>query len=265
MWELYPRWCWQCSCKPWLWTWGNQSPPGELFPSSPGISGDSVAWSREGTLGNPVVTSRAKVVPCRSWSPAAGWGWCGMVGCAAGLGSGRDPGSCAPLALLYKNLGAAHRPPTTTKRKNPEQWEKTKCYRLLRSISSSSPADRWLQAGRWGGHREQGWLSDGCSLPATFAPVPKTLLVLCSEGSEVTVLTRKGPILLKVCTLSSTPMGTLKWRSFEEVQIFSWTTTLVAVLSHIFGVKEAELSQGSRSSAQSLCDFWVEGTAVVVV
>lgn len=31
--------------------------------------------SGEAVLGKPMVTSKAKVVPCRSLSPAAGWGW----------------------------------------------------------------------------------------------------------------------------------------------------------------------------------------------
>lgn len=34
--------------------------------------------SGEGMLGKPMVTSQAKVVPCRSLSPAAGWGGGGM-------------------------------------------------------------------------------------------------------------------------------------------------------------------------------------------
>lgn len=76
---------------------------------------------------------------------------------------------------------------------------------------------------------------------------PKTLLVLWSEGSEVTVLPRKTLILVKAllhpfqpCPWGHQSGGLLKkWRFSLEPQHF------LPVLSHIFGVEETELSRGA--------------------
>lgn len=182
--------------------------PGDLFSflsfnfwgvqSLPCVSG-------EGEVGKSVLMSKAKVMPCRSLSPASGWGWWWDGGMSWQLGLWEDAGPLASLALMYEQLEAAHPPPTSGKIPNNARRQRRREYRMLQIAEeqiSSFSAGRQMTEGCWyrllsrrevrrvQGARVDAMIAAPLQLPLLLSP--KVMLLVWSEGSEVTALFWKG-------------------------------------------------------------------------
>lgn len=87
--------------------------------------------SGEGDVGKSMLMSKAKVMPCRSLSPASGWGWWWDGGVSWQLGLWEDAGPLASLALMYEQLEAAHPPSTSGKILNNARRQRRREDRML--------------------------------------------------------------------------------------------------------------------------------------
>lgn len=117
--------------------------------------------SGEGDVIKLMLMSKAKVKPCRSLSPEAGWGWWWDGGVLWQVGLWEDASPLAYLALMYEQLEAAHPPPQVEESQTmpgDKGGEKTTCYRLLKSRSAHFLQAYRGQDRRQRGCREQGWL-----------------------------------------------------------------------------------------------------------
>lgn len=154
--------------------------------------------------------------PKQGWSHAGVWALRqdgaggGMVAFCGRLGFGRMP---VLLHILLSYTSSWKQLTHHHKRKNStmpgdKEGEKTKCYILLKSRSAHFlQADRARrEARRVQGARMAAMIDAPLCLPSLLPP--KMVVAVWSEGSEVTVWSWKGPILLKAlprasCILSS--------------------------------------------------------------
>lgn len=107
-----------------------------------------------------MLMSKARVKPCRSLSPEAGWGWWWDGGVLWQVGLWEDASPLAYLALIYKQLEAAHPPPQAEEFNNARRQRRRedKMLHIAKEQISSFSAGR---QGKTGGEEGAG-SKDGC-------------------------------------------------------------------------------------------------------